>query len=91
MCVSGLPERIGMYHVTEICNMALVILNTVKHFTIRHMPMHPLQVRIGVHSGNIDKLFPQLNIIILILLKLEVISVCHQYKAKPNYNISYAP
>ncbi|XP_060570066.1 atrial natriuretic peptide receptor 1-like [Ruditapes philippinarum] len=51
MCVSGLPERIGTYHVTEICNMSLVILNTVKHFTIRHMPMQKLEVRIGVHSG----------------------------------------
>ncbi|XP_053402705.1 atrial natriuretic peptide receptor 1-like [Mercenaria mercenaria] len=51
MCVSGLPEKIGVYHVTEICNMSLVILNTVKHFTIRHMPSEPLRVRIGVHSG----------------------------------------
>ncbi|KAL4224613.1 Nitrogen permease regulator 2 [Mactra antiquata] len=51
MCVSGLPERIGDNHVTEICNMALVILNTVKDFKIRHIPQEPLRVRIGVHSG----------------------------------------
>ena len=51
MCVSGLPERIGKSHVTEICNMALTILNTVRTFEIRHIPNEGMRIRIGINSG----------------------------------------
>ncbi|XP_053378037.1 atrial natriuretic peptide receptor 1-like [Mercenaria mercenaria] len=53
MCVSGLPIRIGCRHVTEIANMALAILNSVKRFTIRHFPEDRLHIRIGLHSGSV--------------------------------------
>lgn len=51
MCVSGLPIRIGDRHVTEIADMALAILESVRKFTIRHYPKDRLRVRIGLHSG----------------------------------------
>ncbi|KAL4234394.1 hypothetical protein ACF0H5_006041 [Mactra antiquata] len=51
MCVSGLPERIGDYHVVETANMSLTILYYVKGFKIRHLPGEQLKVRIGLHSG----------------------------------------
>ncbi|XP_070541354.1 atrial natriuretic peptide receptor 2-like isoform X2 [Ptychodera flava] len=51
MVVSGLPERNGNRHAGEIANMALSILDGVRHFTIRHRPKDKLQVRIGINSG----------------------------------------
>lgn len=53
MVVSGLPVRIGDRHVTEISNMSLVLLYSVKGFVIRHMPSEPLRIRIGLHSGKL--------------------------------------
>lgn len=51
MVVSGLPVRIGDRHVTEICNMSLTLLYSVKGFVLRHMPAEKLRIRIGLHSG----------------------------------------
>ncbi|XP_052233271.1 atrial natriuretic peptide receptor 1-like [Dreissena polymorpha] len=51
MCVSGLPERIGNSHVTEIADMSLAILETVGVFIIRHLPNEHMRVRIGLNSG----------------------------------------
>ncbi|WAR13376.1 ANPRA-like protein [Mya arenaria] len=51
MCVSGLPERIGNNHVTEICDMSFAILHTVRGFKVRHMPSEQLSIRIGINSG----------------------------------------
>jgi len=51
MCVSGLPERIGDRHATEICNMALAIRHCISGFVIRHLPGEQLKIRIGLHSG----------------------------------------
>lgn len=51
MVVSGLPERNGDKHVIEISNMALMILQVVRHFKLRHMPDERVQIRIGIHSG----------------------------------------
>ncbi|XP_048238353.1 atrial natriuretic peptide receptor 1-like [Haliotis rufescens] len=51
MVVSGLPVSNGMRHAGEVAIMALDLLSSVKHFTIRHMPYKQLQLRIGIHSG----------------------------------------
>ena len=57
MVVSGLPERIGDRHASEIAKMALSLLNGVKtEFKIRHKPDAQLKLRIGLHSGKIKLL-----------------------------------
>ena len=52
MCVSGLPNRNEDRHAAEIANMSLELRQRVQSFKIRHMPTHPLQIRIGLHSGS---------------------------------------
>ena len=52
MVASGLPQRNGQRHATEIANMALDILSAVGSFRMRHMPEVSLRIRIGLHSGN---------------------------------------
>ncbi|KAJ8025380.1 Atrial natriuretic peptide receptor 2 [Holothuria leucospilota] len=51
MVVSGLPNRNGQKHASEIASMALDIRNAVKGFRVRHRPDHQLQIRIGINSG----------------------------------------
>ena len=47
MVVSGVPGRNGTRHSAEIANVALELLSSVTHFTIRHRPNIQLQLRIG--------------------------------------------
>lgn len=51
MIVSGLPIRNGNVHVSEICSMALHILDKVAKLEIKHRPGELLKIRIGIHSG----------------------------------------
>ncbi|XP_070572063.1 atrial natriuretic peptide receptor 1-like [Ptychodera flava] len=51
MIVSGLPQRNGHRHTSEIANCALDLLSSVTHFQIRHRPKQKLQLRIGIHTG----------------------------------------
>ncbi|KAH3831128.1 hypothetical protein DPMN_104390 [Dreissena polymorpha] len=51
MVVSGLPERNGDAHVTEISGMALDMMKIIKNFTVRHRPDHQMKIRAGIHSG----------------------------------------
>uniref|UniRef100_UPI00358FD6B1 guanylyl cyclase C-like n=1 Tax=Myxine glutinosa TaxID=7769 RepID=UPI00358FD6B1 len=51
MVVSGLPQRNGQAHATQVADMALELLKSVGSFSIPHLPGLPLWVRIGVHSG----------------------------------------
>jgi len=53
MVVSGLPVRNGDRHAGEIATMALNLLSCVKDFTIPHMKHKKVQLRIGIHTGNI--------------------------------------
>lgn len=55
MVVSGLPNRNGQKHASEIASMSLDIRNAVKGFRVRHRPDHQLQIRIGINSGNIAR------------------------------------
>ena len=52
--VSGLPQRNGDRHVAEIAMMALAIQDQVKTFQIRHLPEKQLEIRIGIHTGNLS-------------------------------------
>lgn len=53
MVVSGVPVRNGNKHAGEIATMALELLSSVTTFKIRHRPNTQLQMRIGMHSGNV--------------------------------------
>ena len=52
MVVSGLPSRNGTRHASEIATMSLALLETVRYFTIPHIPEEQLCLRIGLHSGS---------------------------------------
>lgn len=52
MVVSGLPERISD-HASEIATMAIELLKSVENFRIRHLPHEVLQLRIGLHTGEL--------------------------------------
>ncbi|XP_061188583.1 atrial natriuretic peptide receptor 1-like [Saccostrea echinata] len=51
MVVSGLPERNGNAHSSEIANMSLAILEQLKQFTLKAIPEQKVTVRIGLHTG----------------------------------------
>ena len=51
MVVSGLPNRNGDKHVSEIANLALDLVSAALNFRIRHRPNLKLQLRIGLHTG----------------------------------------
>lgn len=53
MVVSGLPVRNGDKHAGEIAAMALNLLSCVKDFTVPHMKTKKVQLRIGIHTGNL--------------------------------------
>lgn len=53
MVVSGLPIRNGDNHAGEIASMSLHLLSAILSFKIRHMPEKKLQLRIGLHSGEV--------------------------------------
>ncbi|XP_055353565.1 uncharacterized protein LOC129599370 [Paramacrobiotus metropolitanus] len=51
MVVSGLPQRNGIAHGSEIAILALRLLEIVCNFRIPHLPSERLAVRIGLHTG----------------------------------------
>ena len=51
MVVSGLPEPNADKHISQICDMALCLLDEANRFKIQHRPEHKLQLRIGVNTG----------------------------------------
>ncbi len=51
MVASGVPIRNGNKHATEVCSMALALLEIIKDFPIPHMAGKYLHLRIGIHSG----------------------------------------
>lgn len=50
MVVGGLPDRIPD-HADQVATMALDLLHQSGQFKIRHLPMTPLRLRIGLHTG----------------------------------------
>ena len=53
MVVSGLPQRNGITHVSEVAVMAVELLLGVRDFQIPHLPDRCLQLRIGIHTGEV--------------------------------------
>lgn len=53
MVVSGLPVRIPD-HAEQIATMALDLLHQSGRFKIKHLPEVPLQLRIGLHTGELS-------------------------------------
>jgi len=51
MVASGLPERNGNEHATQIATLALHALSAITTFRIPHLPNRPLLARIGIHTG----------------------------------------
>ena len=51
MVISGLPERNGTRHATEIANTALDLIVSAAFFRIRHRPGVMMELRFGVHTG----------------------------------------
>ncbi|EDO28143.1 predicted protein, partial [Nematostella vectensis] len=51
LVVSGLPERNGNRHASEIAAMSLHLLNYVTDFRIEHLPDTRLEFRMGIHTG----------------------------------------
>lgn len=53
MVVGGLPVRIPD-HAEQVATMALDLLHQSGRFKIRHLPMTPLRLRIGLHTGKFN-------------------------------------
>ncbi len=53
MVVSGLPERNGRQHASQVALMSLELLKLVQSFEAPHDPAEELSLRIGLHSGEI--------------------------------------
>ncbi|XP_063683153.1 atrial natriuretic peptide receptor 2-like isoform X3 [Bolinopsis microptera] len=51
MVASGIPNRNGTKHSSEIADMALTLLHHIKTFKIRHLPDKRCDLRIGLHTG----------------------------------------
>ncbi len=51
MVVSGAPKANGAAHSSEICTMALDVLQQIRNLKIPHMPGERLLMRIGIHTG----------------------------------------
>lgn len=49
--VSGVPIKNGDKHASEICLMALQLLDSVLYCTVPHLLEQTLRLRIGIHSG----------------------------------------
>ena len=64
MVASGLPVRNGIMHAGEVGSLALHMLSLVKDFRIRHRPDKHLQLRIGIHSGELMMLIGHCNAVI---------------------------
>ena len=57
MVVSGLPKRNGNSHSSEICTLALDILNSMDEIRVPYSPGESLLMRIGIHTGNKNGIF----------------------------------
>lgn len=51
MVVSGLPQRNGNRHASEIADMSLSLMRSVSGARVPHLPREPLRVRAGVNTG----------------------------------------
>ncbi|GFR95836.1 receptor-type guanylate cyclase gcy-4 [Elysia marginata] len=52
VAVSGLPNRNGERHVTEIANLALGLLEKTRNLNMEHLPNRKIKLQIGISSGS---------------------------------------
>lgn len=55
MVSSGIPSRNGDRHCIEIARLSIDLIKACEDFVIPHLKNHKLQLRIGVHTGDIKK------------------------------------
>ncbi|XP_055348722.1 atrial natriuretic peptide receptor 1-like [Paramacrobiotus metropolitanus] len=48
---SGIPARNGNKHAVEICRLAIMLLEQIKVFKMKHRPQDQLRLRLGAHTG----------------------------------------
>lgn len=51
MAVSGLPVPNGIEHSRQVALMSLELVEAIRYFTVPHMPLEQLKLRVGLHSG----------------------------------------
>ncbi|CAH0585494.1 unnamed protein product [Chrysodeixis includens] len=51
MVVSGLPQRNGKRHVSEIADMSLSLVRSLEGACVPHRPAEPLMIRAGINTG----------------------------------------
>ncbi|KAL0882907.1 hypothetical protein ABMA27_016416 [Loxostege sticticalis] len=51
MVVSGLPQRNGNRHASEIADMSLSLMRSLEGASVPHRPDEPLRIRAGVNTG----------------------------------------
>lgn len=50
-----MPRRNGERHAIAVTDMSLDLVRVSHSFVIPHMPKEPLKIRVGLHSGELDK------------------------------------
>ncbi|KJH47404.1 adenylate/guanylate cyclase catalytic domain protein [Dictyocaulus viviparus] len=51
LCVSGLPNRNGLEHIKEICDLSLELITGLRNFHVPYIPSENVNIRVGIHSG----------------------------------------
>ncbi|KAE9421567.1 hypothetical protein Angca_004768, partial [Angiostrongylus cantonensis] len=51
LCVSGLPNRNGLDHIKQICDLSLELIAGLRNFRVPHLPSEKVNIRVGIHSG----------------------------------------
>ena len=82
MVAAGLPDRFSD-HATEICSMALHLLDAVKGLAVPQMPEYVLRLRIGIHTG----LSVCLSVVVYLPVKHE--SIKHQQHYEQGMAMAY--
>ena len=54
MVVSGVPQTNGDRHAAEVASMAWQIVAACLTFQIPHLPGEALQIRVGIHTGQLE-------------------------------------
>ena len=53
MVVSGLPQRNGIRHASQIARMSVALLKSTTAYMVPHIPGERIYLRIGLHSGKV--------------------------------------
>ena len=72
MVAGGLPDQYTG-HATEICLMAVDLLNAVTGITVPQMSGHVLQLQIGIHTGRLHAVVVLRSFTYLLLKALYVV------------------